>query len=211
MAYIFLDESGDLGFDFMKKNTTKFFLITFLFTEERRAIEKIVRQVHATLKKKHKQRGGVLHAHRQTHLIKERLLKKLDNKDIKILTIYLNKAKVYTKLKNEKDVLYNYITNILIDRICTKKLIPTKKKITLIASRKETNKFLNVNFKNYLSSQAKINHKLDLDVYIKTPYEEKVLQVVDFVSWAIFRKYEFQDDTYYQLFKRKIFEERGLF
>ena len=32
MAYILLDESGDLGFDFNKKKTTKFFLVVFMFT-----------------------------------------------------------------------------------------------------------------------------------------------------------------------------------
>ena len=29
VAYIFLDESGDLGFDFEKKRTTKYFVVTF--------------------------------------------------------------------------------------------------------------------------------------------------------------------------------------
>lgn len=211
MAYIFLDESGDLGFDFTKKNTSNFFIITFLFTEDKRIVEKLVKNTHATLKKKHKQRGGVLHAYRETRITKERLLKKLNEQNVAILTIFLDKKKVYTKMQDEKDVLYNYVTNILLDRIFTKKLIPTNKKITLIASRKETNKFLNLNFSNYLSDQARINHKLDLDVEIKTPHEEKGLQAVDFVSWAIFRKHEYGDESYYTLFKKKILEERSLF
>jgi L-asparaginase/Glu-tRNA(Gln) amidotransferase subunit D len=29
MAFIFMDESGDLGFDFNKKKTSKVFIITF--------------------------------------------------------------------------------------------------------------------------------------------------------------------------------------
>jgi hypothetical protein len=65
------------------------------------------------------------------------------------MSIYLNKEKVYIKLQNEKHVLYNYVTNILLDRIITKKLLKDNN-ITLIASRRETNKFLNENFKNYL-------------------------------------------------------------
>ena len=127
------------------------------------------------------------------------------------MTIYINKQKVYTKLRNEKDVFYNFVTNILLDRIMTKKLIPTNEPITLVASQKETSKFLNLNFKNYLTQQAKVNHKLDLVVEIKTPFEEKALQAVDFVSWAIFRKYEYDDESYYRIFKHKIFEENVLF
>lgn len=211
MAYIFLDESGDLGFDFSKKGTSKFFLITILFCHEKRAIEKIVKKVHSGLKKKHKQKGGVLHAYREKPITRQRMLSLLAEKDLMILTIYLNKAKVHTNLKDEKDVLYNYVTNILLDRILTRKLIPIDKKITLVASRKETNKFLNLNFKSYLSNQVKLKHQIDLEVEIKTPFEEKALQAVDFVSWSIFRKYQYQDELYYNIIKRKIFEESGLF
>lgn len=52
MAYIFLDESGGLGFDFSKKRTTKFFVITLLFSKSDRAIEKCVRATHRSLRKK---------------------------------------------------------------------------------------------------------------------------------------------------------------
>lgn len=104
-----------------------------------------------------------------------------------IVTVVLNKRKVYPKLQEEKAVLYNYVTNILLDRIFTKKLIPAEGKIELIASKRETNKFLNENFKDYLKNQALDNHGVDSQVEIKTPFEEKSLQAVDFASWAIFR------------------------
>jgi hypothetical protein len=54
-------------------------------------------------------------------------------------------------------------------------------------------------------------HGLDLRIEIKTPAEEKSLQAVDFVSWAIFRKLEFGDDTYYNYIKKKIVEEDSLY
>jgi hypothetical protein len=66
-----------------------------------------------------------------------------------------------------------------------------------------TNKFLNENFKDYLKRQVKNNYKVELGVLIKTPTQEKALQAVDFISWAIFRKYEYGDDSYYNLFKNK--------
>ncbi|MGA2666735.1 MAG: DUF3800 domain-containing protein [Patescibacteria group bacterium] len=211
MSYIFLDESGDLGFDFRKKRTSKFFIITFLFAQNKRPIEKIVKKIHSALKKKHKQKGGVLHCFHEKPITRKRLLKQLAQKEIKILAIYLNKSKVYTKLQNQKDVLYNYVTNILLDRICSKKLIDFTKEINLVASRKETNKFLNLNFKNYLKDQIKNNHNLDIEVDIKTPFEEKSLQAVDFISWSIFRKYEYNDLSYYEIFKNLVFEENSLF
>jgi hypothetical protein len=211
MAYIFLDESGDLGFDFRKKKTSKFFVVTCLFTENKRPIEKIVKKTHSELKKKYKRRFGILHAVKEKPITRQRLLKRLNEKDCVIMTIYLNKKKVYTKLRDEKPVLYNYVTNILLDRIYTKKIIPIKDRVELIASRRETNKFLNENFKNYLNRQVENRHKTDIKISIRTPSDGKVLQAVDFASWAIFRKYEYGDNSYYNIIKNKIVEENPLF
>lgn len=211
MAYIFLDESGDLGFDRSKVRSSKYFVITFLLASDKKPIEKIVKNTHASLKKIHKQKSGVLHCYHEKPATRIRLLSKISQRDIKVMTVYLNKSKVYTNFHHEQDVLYNYVTNILLDRICTKKLIPKNEKIELIASRKETNKFLNENFKNYLATQIKNNHKLDISIEIKTPHEEKSLQAVDFLSWSIFRKYEHGDESYYSIFKDKIYEENILF
>jgi len=70
---------------------------------------------------------------------------------------------------------------------------------------------LNQNFKSYLEQQANKIHNVRLEIDIKTPYEEKGLQVADCISWAIFRKYEFKDRTYYDLIRGTIAEENMLF
>lgn len=212
MAYVFLDESGDLGFDFSKKKTSNYFVITFLFVKNKNPIEKIVKKIFRGLTKNElKFHPSVLHCYKERPKIRTRLLTILSAKDCSVITIYLNKKRVYTKLQNEKQVLYNYVTNILLDRVCTKKLIPTNEPILLVASRRETNKFLNENFKNYLESQVQNHHKIKIDVCIKSPHEEKCLQVVDFVCWSVFRKYQHGDDSYYNLIKQKIVEENPLY
>ena len=152
-----------------------------------------------------------MHAYKEAPITRQRLLKDLAKTDCGILLVILNKKKVFTKLQDEKSVLYNYVTNILLERLMNKKPIPIDKPITLIAAQRETNKFLNENFKSYLSKQINNNHKISLKVEIATPAEEKSLQVVDFASWAIFRKYEFGDDSYYNLVKVRIIEEAPLF
>src|SRR3989344_6027588 len=163
MAYIFLDESGDLGFDFQKAKTSKFFIITFLFIRNKNPLEKIVKKIfHGFSKKELRHHSNILHGHKETPKTRLKALKLMALEDVSILSIYLNKKKVYTKLQDEKHVLYNYVTNILLDRVYTKKLVPTDEKISLIASRRETNKFLNQNFTTYLKSQTKNNHKIDI-------------------------------------------------
>lgn len=211
MAYLFLDESGDLGFDFRKKKTSKVFVITCLFTGNKRPIEKIVKKTRSELRKKYKRRLGVLHCVKEKPITRQRLLRRLAEQECFIMSIYLNKKRVYTKLQNEKPILYNYVTNILLDRIYSRKIIKTNGKIHLIASKRETNKFLNQNFQNYLNQQVKNRHKARVEILIRSPHEEKALQAVDFVSWAIFRKYEYLDESYYNLIKSKIIEENPLF
>ncbi len=212
MNYIFLDESGDLGFDFSKTKTSKYFVLTFLFVKHKRPIEKIVKKIfHGFSKKEIKLHKGILHCYKEHPKTRLRLLNSLVEKDVSILSIYLNKQKVYTKLQDQKHVLYNYVANILLDRIISKKLISFEDNITLVASRRETNKFLNQNFSDYLEQQVNDIHKIKLHIAIRTSFEEKCLQVVDFACWAIFRKIEHRDESYYNVIKSKIVEENALF
>jgi hypothetical protein len=153
----------------------------------------------------------VLHCHKEKPEIRKRVLNLLNEKEVSVLAIYLNKKKVYSKLQNEKHVLYNYVVNILLDRMFQKKFIPLNEPINLIASRRETNKFLNQNFKSYLENQVAGNHKLALKIFIKPPHEEKGLQVVDFACWAIFRQLQYDDLSYADLIRQKIAEISPLF
>ncbi len=163
-----------------------------------------------TLRNNYK-KTGVFHAHNEKSITRKRLFYLLNGTDYKIMTIFLDKNKVYTKFQDEKPVLYNYVANILLDRIFSRKLLPTNEPVTIIASQRETNKFLNQNFKSYLQDETLKNHNVGINISIKTPAQEKALQAVDFVSWAIFRKYEYGDDIYYNIIKDRIIEEYPLF
>lgn len=199
------------GFNFKKKRTSKYFVITVLSSEQKRPIEKLIRKVHAGLRKKHKMRSSTLHATKEEAINIVRVCRGLVAKNCKIMTIYLDKSKVYTNLRDEKHVLYNYIVNILLDRIMNRRLVTLKGGVTLVASKRETNKFLNQNFHDYIRRQLECNHGEEIAVVIKTPAEEKCLQAVDIVSWSIFRKYERGDDSYYQILKSIIVEENVLY
>lgn len=155
MAYIFLDESGDMGFDFTKSKTSKFFVITCLFVPNNRPVQKIVRRnIRALAAKDRARHHGVLHAQKESDRMRRKILNELaQQQNISVISIYLNKRRVHTHLKDQKHILYNFVSNILIDRICTKSLVPTKTPIELIASRRETNRILNDNFKSYLQRQ----------------------------------------------------------
>ncbi len=148
MLYIFLDESGDLGFS---NKSSRWFILTMALTGNHRKVEKCVKKVHGSLKKKYK-RVAELHAYHADKITRKRILQLLsETEDLKILCIVLNKKKVHTDLQSQKNLLYNYTANILLDRLENRKIYNTQNKIQICIDQRETNKFLNENFKNYLN------------------------------------------------------------
>jgi len=115
MSYIFLDESGDLGFKLSKKKTSQFFIITLLFVSNKRSAEDSVKKIFKSFTPKvRKYHHGALHAFRENPKTRQKLLRLLADKDISVVTLYLNKKKVYTKLHDAIHVLYSYVTNIVL-------------------------------------------------------------------------------------------------
>ena len=208
MAYIFLDESGDLGF---KEKSSKWFLFTIVLTNNHRRIEKIIKKIRSGLKKKYK-KIGELHAYHSLPETKLKILKLLSQeKDLKIFCIILNKKKVYGDFQQQKNHLYNYTANILLDRLHNKKIIKIDEPIELYIDQKDTNKFIRENFEKYLKTNFKKRGSNKVSIKIKPSHTEKCLQAVDFISWAIFRKYERGDYEYYEIIKNSVIEENLLF
>lgn len=208
MAKIFLDESGDLGF---KPKSSGWFLFTLVLTNDHRKIEKCVKSVHKSLSKKYK-KVGELHAYHSQSSTKKLLLQKLSAlEELKVLCVILNKKKVYVDLQNQKNYLYNYTANILLDRLHQKKILNTREVIELIIDQKDTKKFIKDNFEKYLKDNLIKRTSSKIKIKICPSHTEKCLQAVDFISWAIFRKYEKNDYEYYEIIKDRIIEENLLF
>ncbi|MDO8529471.1 MAG: DUF3800 domain-containing protein [bacterium] len=208
MAYIFLDESGDLGF---KSTSSKWFIFTIVLTNDHRKIEKVIKKIRKGLKKEYK-KVSELHAYHSQPIVKKKMLKMLaELEDFKILCIILNKKKVYIDFQKQKNYLYNYTANILLDRLHNKKVINVNEPIELYIDQKDTNKFIRDNFEKYLKGNFIKRGNNKVNIKIKPSHTEKCLQAVDFVSWAIFRKYEKNDYEYYEIIKNSIIGENILF
>ncbi len=208
MAYIFLDESGDLGF---KETSSKWFLFTIALTSESRSLERVTKKIWRNLRRKHK-RMGELHAYHADNITRSRMLKSLSEiDDLKIMCVILNKQKIYVDLQNQKNYLYNYTANVLLERLHISGAIKEKEPIHLYIDSRDTKKSLKENFLDYLTNSMKKRRDCHFDVQLHSSHENKSLQAVDFMSWAIFRKYERGDYKFYEIIKSKIVDERLLF
>jgi hypothetical protein len=208
MNYVFIDESGDLGFS---KNSSKWFIFTIALTDDFRKLEKIIKKARKSLFKKDK-KVSELHSYHSNEITRKRILNELNKIDnLKILCVVLNKEKVYVDLQNQKNYLYNYTANILLDRLHNKNLIDIKESIQIYFDKKDTNKNIRLNFEKYIKESLQSKREGKVSVELMASYDSKSIQAVDFISWSIFRKYERGDFQYYDLIKGKIVEENLLF
>lgn len=206
--YLFLDESGDLGF---KTDSSKWFLFTLVIIDDNRSLERVIKKERKNLKKKYQKSFSELHAYHCDDLTRKRVLKSLSELNISIVTTVLNKQKVYIDFQNQKNYLYNYSANILLERLINKNIIRDDEVLDLVVDRKDTKKNLKNNFINYITEGMNNRRKGNFKMQLSKSHEDKGLQAVDFLSWAIFRKYEKGDFEFYEIIKDKIIEENLLF
>jgi hypothetical protein len=201
MAYVFLDESGDLGFS---KKSSKWFLFTIAIVSDSKQLEKVIKKVWGHLKKKHKGLGE-LHATHEKNVTRKRVLKMISEiKDLKILCTVLDKKKVHVDLQNQKHYLYTYTANVVLQNFYDKNIVNKDEPIHLFVDRKDTRKKLREDFVHHLTEKVKGKHEGKFSVILHSSHENKSLQAVDFISWAIFRKYEQSDYEFYEIIKNKI-------
>jgi hypothetical protein len=87
MKYIFIDESGDLGFNFNQQKTSRYFIITALLIDKKNSIEKLIKKIFRSFSKKERMsHSGILHAYKETSKTKLKLLRSFVEK-IKVLLL----------------------------------------------------------------------------------------------------------------------------
>lgn len=199
--YIFLDESGDLGFS---KKSQQYFVIAILITKDKKPIENCIKRVRQRKLPKKYKRIPELKFRNSNCIIRRSVLKCLSKKDVEISYILLNKRRVYPHLQDKKNIVYNYITSFLLQKVLSEesdKIEFVVDRLYTKKNREEFNGYINYKIRRVLRRTIKIS------IEHKNSEEERCLQAVDFVAGAIYRKYVFDDESYYSIIRDKIQEE----
>ncbi len=204
MKYIFLDESGDLGFS---PKSSKYLTITLIVCDvfEEPAISRIVKKARQKILKKKLRQSPEIKWNNSEDYIKKKILKDLSKRKLEIFTIILNKSKVYEYLKQEKHKLYNYLCKLIISECSL-----NDNKIELVVDRSKGKRALRDDFDNYIRKII-LSEECNIKIVHADSKKKGGLQVLDFVSGAIFNKYEYKNDTFYNIIEDKISIERELF
>jgi hypothetical protein len=209
MWYLYLDESGDLGFDFVNKKPSKFFTVTVLALSTYDANRKLIKAIKKTLSRKlnpksrRKRIVGELKGTGTTYDVKKYFYDQV--KDIKfgIYSITLNKRRVYDQLTKNKERVYNFIARKVMDKIPFEKANGIR--IELILDKCKGKPEIE-EFNRYIKTQlgARIEPKTPLDIYHRRSHEEYGLQACDLFCWGIFQKYERKNLKWFEIFENKV-------
>ena len=206
MTYIYMDESGDLGFNDYELNS-KFFIITFLIANNEKEISNVMKNLYKWMegKKVRRKKSAFFHANQEWKASVKRALDLASRRDIKVVSLVLQKDIISRKDKENIHSLYNKAVWYLLEQCERRNYLTYKDKHYFIASRKETKRQLNENFISYLASSH--SDLLDIDIIIDNPSQIKWLELVDPISFAIYQKYEYWDLELYSVIKNKIILE----
>jgi hypothetical protein len=123
MLFLYLDESGDLGFDFVNKKPSKYFVVTILAVRGHEANRLLINGVKKTLKRKLNPKGkqkrivSELKGTKTLFEIKNYFFRQVKGIDFDIYALVLNKRRVYENLIREKSRVYNFVARTVLDRI----------------------------------------------------------------------------------------------
>ncbi len=208
MLYLYLDESGDLGFDFVNKKPSKYFTVCILLIKNQTDKKIIDRAVKRTLRNKlnprHKSKRIVeeLKAVSTNLQVKKYFFNQIKDIDFEIYSMSLNKIRVFQELVDNKPRVYNWIARLLLEKI---NLDQSKIRISFTIDRSKGLQGIK-EFNSYIRShlESEINPKVPLDFHHEDSKEIKCLQAVDLFAWGIRRKYEKRDYSWLNYFKSNV-------
>lgn len=209
MWNLYLDESGDLGFDFVNKKPSRFFTVAVLAIygiDNNRKMQKAVRIVlrrKLNPRSKRKRIVEELKGEATNLNIKKYFYKRAEDIEFFVYAMTLNKLRVYEELAQNKARVYNFIARQVFDHIPFEKADGNR--IILTIDRSKGKKGIK-EFNEYIVKQleGRIAPNIPFDIYHEDSKKIAGLQAVDMFAWGIRRKYELEDKEWFDVFKNKI-------
>ena len=125
--YIYIDESGDLGFD---EKSSKFIIISALILDNFKELDRIIKNMRRNKFSKELKKMNELKAYKLYDVIRIYMLERLNFVSGAIVSyVILEKRKVFSDfLKNDKNKLYNFIAgklakNLMMNNIDRKSVV----------------------------------------------------------------------------------------
>jgi len=193
IKYIFIDESGDLG-----RYGSRYFTVAAIVFNDDKIPKRIISHTRKRILNKKQKLISELKANKSNNRIREYVLKQIAKSDCSIFTTAVDKSKIFPKLYQVKEKLYNFVLGILV-----KNFNQDSNKLVMIIDKRSKNKLIREDLKGYIIRKFG-NKNGNIELYQNDSYTSYGLQTADFVAWAIGRKFNTEDARYYNIISRKI-------
>lgn len=210
MLYLYLDESGDLGFDFINKRPSKFFTICILAVRGQDNDRRLAKAVKTVARRRLRSKSGKSVPELKGSLAdlatKAYFYKTMANVPLRVYSTTLDKLLAYGYLAEDKERIYNYIARLTLEQISFKDAAVR----VIMTVDKSKGKTEVQKFNHYILAhiKASLDPKIPLEIYHADSRQSPGLQAADMFAWGVFRKYEARDSGWYEVFKDRITGER---
>lgn len=202
--YLIFDESGNLG------SSGRYFVIACIDTYNRKALHNIMHRKLGIAKSLFGELAALhsneIKAKDAYPCIKFHLLECIAQKDLTISYIVADLHHIRPVLLNDKNILYNYLMRLLIERI----VLPGDNGTTIdiICDNHTTKVSSNNSFEDYIKLFLLYEKGYDLSLNVtymdSDDKDAYIIQAADYVANALYGYYEYQNAVYYNCFKSKV-------
>ena len=204
--YVYLDESGDLGFG---QGSTKYFTIAFVIVKDPVPFRRCVKAVKI---KHHIPREVELKGNTTREVVKKDLLSRFLELDMEVHAITVKKENVEPKLRKDTNILYNYMVGLsLVERILWE---PAGAKVVINVDRRIISITSGFNFNQYLSYKIwyeRERRDIDLEIHHLDSHQAYAIQGIDVICNSIFRKYNSNNYVLFNIISGKVRSDKKLF
>ncbi|MDD3818382.1 MAG: DUF3800 domain-containing protein [Bacteroidales bacterium] len=205
--FIYLDESGDLGFN---KGSSKHFVISFLVMSQKTNL--LLKRKFIEVKRKYNISKGIeIKGNKSSYRLRMDILKEICSLPIDIYSITTKKQGINETLRKDTNIFYNYMVNLIVVPYLEK----TKaNNICLIADKRISKVSKGIRFGDYLKYKIfyeKNLYHLQLNIEYLDSITSYGLQAVDFVANSIFKNYEQDNKKYIETLEGNIVQNKRLY
>lgn len=201
--YLIFDESGNLG------SSGRYFVIACIDTTNVKSLHNIMRKKLGIAKRTFPElaqlHSNEIKAKEAYPCIKYHLLECINQKDLSISYIVADLKHIKPSLLKDKNILYNYLMKLLIERLVT---IHDCGSVINIISDNHTTKVASANsFADYI--KLWLNYEKGYDITLNVKYLDSdannayIVQAADYIANTIYGHYEYGDNLYYDIIRNK--------
>lgn len=215
-VYIFVDEAGDMDFS---HRGSKHYMFNFLVKTRPFQLHEYIASYRYELLERNldpfvKETLDIeaFHACEDNRYIRQRMFEIISTftqEAVQVYSYILEKPKVHPDKRRERSVFYvdnlMFAITKLLDKIrIDRNFIIVTDRLPVLANKNAQIKALKKGIKAYLKSNGK---NLRYSIHHHCSASSSNLQIIDYIGWAINRKYEHNDSSYYEMIRQYLLEE----